>query len=143
MVFSKITKPLRILWIDDDENVLDFCGRSLRAHGAELCSAESGQEALRILMESDVDVVLSDLEMEGLDGLEVAKRVNEMFYDNPGKRPAFVILTGWAREVTTENIEADYFVDAFLEKPVEMRQLLKKLEEIIAIRKDKFNDKGY
>lgn len=136
MVFSNNTRPIRILWIDDDKNVLNFCGRSLRAHGVKVHSAESGQEALRILMENDVDVVLSDLEMDGLDGLEVAKKVNEMFFDSPRKRPAFVILTGWARELSPKDIDSAYFVDAFLEKPVEMRQLLKKLEEIIAIRKD-------
>ncbi len=135
MTVSSNRKPVKILWIDDDENVLDFCSRSLRAQGAEVYSAESGIEGLQILMDNDMDVVVSDLEMVGLDGLEVAQKVNEMFSDSPRKKPLFVILSAWIRELSSEDIEEGCFVDAILEKPIEMKQLLKTLDNIMTARK--------
>ena len=134
MTRSNKKKPIKILWIDDDENVLDFCCRTLRAHGAEVQSAESGMEGLQILMDNDMDVVVSDLEMVGLDGLEVATKVNEMFSESPRKKPAFVILTAWVRDMSSEDIAEGCFVDAILEKPIEMRQLLKTIDGIMAAR---------
>ncbi len=135
MSVSNERKHIKILWIDDDENVLDFCCRSLRARGAEVHSAESGMEGLQILMDNDMDVVVSDLEMAGLDGLEVAIKVNEMFSESSRKKPAFVILTAWVREMSSEDMAEGYFVDAILEKPIEMKELLKTLDNIIASRK--------
>ena len=85
-------------------------------------------------MDNDMDVVVSDLEMVGLDGLEVATKVNEMFSESPRKKPAFVILTAWVRDMSSEDIAEGCFVDAILEKPIEMRQLLKTIDGIMAAR---------
>jgi len=65
----------RILVVDDEEGIRSFVAEALAVEGHEVATAADGREALRRLAERGFDLVLTDLRMPGLDGMEVVRRV--------------------------------------------------------------------
>lgn len=68
----------RVLLVDDDAHILNTNGDYLNAHGYEVVTAQDGQEALKIASTAALDAIVLDLEMPGLDGVEVCRRVREV-----------------------------------------------------------------
>ncbi|MCX7948678.1 MAG: sigma-54 dependent transcriptional regulator [Treponemataceae bacterium] len=66
---------MKLLILDDDKNFIRILGRELEHEGYEVQRASSGNQALEILENEDVDVLLLDLNIPGLHGLEVLKRI--------------------------------------------------------------------
>ena len=67
----------KILIVDDEENVRNSLIRLLRREGYELVKASSATEAMEILLEEPVDLIISDEKMPGLSGLEFLKLVRQ------------------------------------------------------------------
>jgi len=66
-----------ILVVDDEETLRYLIREGVERSGYGCSVASDGIEALRILEEKDVDVVISDIMMPGMDGIELAKRIKE------------------------------------------------------------------
>jgi DNA-binding response OmpR family regulator len=66
-----------ILIVDDEPNIRIFLGEELAQAGYEVLTASSGEEALALLPEEPVDLILLDLKMEGIDGLQVMAEVEK------------------------------------------------------------------
>jgi two-component system response regulator HydG len=79
-----------VLVVDDKKNMLRLMAKVLRAD-ARVRTANRGAEALRILEEEPVDVILSDLRMPDMDGIEVLKRCKQV---RPGAE--FILMTAYA-----------------------------------------------
>ncbi|WP_055669849.1 response regulator transcription factor [Desnuesiella massiliensis] len=67
----------KILIVDDDEEIRKVTGIYLENEGFEILKAENGYEALKIIKESGVDLVLLDIMMPGIDGIEVCMKIRE------------------------------------------------------------------
>ena len=67
----------RILVVDDEIEIMRALQRSLTAHGFEVFTADSGEEALQAIAHHRPDLMLLDLGLPGISGLEVCKRVRE------------------------------------------------------------------
>lgn len=65
----------RVLVVDDDARVTRLVVTAIRREGARVETASSGEEALRILAHSDYDLVIADVKMPGIDGLELMRRL--------------------------------------------------------------------
>ncbi len=65
----------QILVVDDDINTLNALQRLLRRESYEILPAQSGPQALNILEKNDVDVILCDRRMPGMDGIETISRI--------------------------------------------------------------------
>jgi len=65
----------KVLLVDDEPNVLEGLQRALRNEPYEILTAQSGDEALALLAETDVDVVVSDQEMSGMNGTQLLGRI--------------------------------------------------------------------
>jgi DNA-binding NtrC family response regulator len=85
------TQQVRTLVVDDEEFMRKLMANILRKAGMEVLTAESGEEALRVLQESSCDVVVSDMRMAGMSGFDLLKRVKTHHPDT-----AFVVMTGYA-----------------------------------------------
>jgi DNA-binding response OmpR family regulator len=70
-------RPLRILLADDDPRLLHIVTLYLGMEGFDVTTAENGDEALRLLAESEFDVAILDVMMPGTDGVEVCERIRE------------------------------------------------------------------
>jgi two-component system, NtrC family, response regulator HydG len=108
-----------ILLVDDDERLRNAAGKVLVAAGHQIVSAASGQEAMEKLKQDAVALVISDLRLPDLDGIELLKRVREI---QPGVE--VVMITGHASiEKAVEAMRLGAY--DFIEKPLESTALLK------------------
>jgi signal transduction histidine kinase/ActR/RegA family two-component response regulator len=87
---------LRVLLVDDDEDALTIASMALEEAGAEVMIASSGEEALEIYRTDTFDVIVSDLGMPGMDGIDLIKRVRALPTPEMRDTPA-VLLTAFAR----------------------------------------------
>jgi two-component system response regulator GlrR len=72
-----IRKPARLLLVDDDPGLLKLLGMRLVSEGYSVVTAESGPEALRVLGRDKVDLVVSDLRMDEMDGLQLFSEIQK------------------------------------------------------------------
>ena len=79
-----------ILLVDDDPYILTGIGQSLENAGYQVTTAENGERALELLQESRFDLVITDLVMEKIDGIQILKQAKEL---NPDSM--VIILTGY------------------------------------------------
>jgi len=114
---------IKVLLIDDETDFLALMSERLGLRGVEVSTAVSGPDGLRILREKDIDVVLLDMRIPGMDGLAILKEIGESLLP-----VEVLILTGHAdMEAAIRGVElgaSDYLV-----KPVVMNELIFKLEE--------------
>ena len=107
-------RPLRILVADDVAMNRDIAGSFLRAAGHEVACAENGAEAVGLAAAADFDVVLMDVRMPGMDGLEATRRIRAL--PGPRGRVPIVALTAQAfAEQVSECRKAG--MDSHLAKP--------------------------
>ena len=106
----------RILVVDDDKNTRDGLHRALRRR-YDVLLAESGDRALDVLAEEDVDILLSDVRMPGIDGITLLQRARAR---HPGL--ISVLLTAYGNvEIAVEAMKAGAY--DFLMKPVNLDHL--------------------
>ena len=115
-----------ILLAEDDSSMRAFLGRALEraGHGVRICA--DGYEAERALEDGPFDLLLTDIVMPGLDGIEVARRAAELF---PGMRIMFI--TGFAAVALAEGSGAPEGARV-LSKPIHLRELVTEVDRMLA-----------
>jgi DNA-binding response OmpR family regulator len=122
------TASARVLVVEDDEAIADVLRRSLRAEGHEVKSAGDGAEALTAAEQFTPDLVVLDLGLPRLDGIEVLRRLRADGSDVP-----VLILT--ARTETENRVEGlDTGADDYLPKPFERAELLARIRALLRRR---------
>jgi EAL domain-containing protein (putative c-di-GMP-specific phosphodiesterase class I) len=121
--------PVRLLIVDDDVVVLQSTGRLLRSFGYVVVEVKNGQEALALLEHEPFDIVLSDIGMPGLDGIELLRRVHHRDPYVP-----VVLFTG-APEVGTAIQALEHGAFRYLTKPVAFDDLRRVLERAAQLRR--------
>ena len=116
----------RILLVDDEKEFVRALAKRLGARGLNVEVAGDGESAVAMVKRSDFDVIVLDLAMPGLDGLETLKRLREV---NPDLQ--VVLLTGHGSIKSGVEAMKEGAVD-FLEKPAEFSELLAKIREASA-----------
>ena len=111
------TKKLKILVVDDDEQIVDLLCTMLRNQGHQVVGLTSGEQAIRHLDNHVFDLVLTDLGMPEVSGLEIAAEAKRA--EHP---PAVALLTGWGVEYEREDLK-EKGVDAVLPKPFKFSEL--------------------
>ena len=109
-----------ILLVDDDAVLRMMAGQALRRAGFKVDEAGSGEEALAKLASKEVDLVLLDVMMPGIDGFEVCRRLRQAEF---GRDLSIVMLTGLD---DSDSIEKAYQVGAsdFIPKPINWNLLI-------------------
>jgi two-component system, OmpR family, response regulator len=115
---------LRVLLVEDDDDNRELMAEVLSASGYHVLSASSGQEGLKTLSEHSIDVVVTDVGMPGMGGLEMAKAAKAIAPTVP-----VVIVTGWAERDDITNARGKD-VDAVLIKPVDPDALTAAVSEV-------------
>jgi len=120
----------RILLVDDEEPIRHSLGEILRLEGYEVVTAESGEVAVQDLMNESFDLVLLDLKMPGMSGLEVLDFINKSAPDTK-----VILLT--AHGSLESAIEALHQgAHDYLLKPATSRSILSSIESALARRAD-------
>jgi DNA-binding response OmpR family regulator len=117
----------RVLVVEDDEDIADVLRRSLRNEGYEVRTSGDGAEALDVAVGFTPDLVVLDLGLPGLDGVEVCRRLR-MDGDVP-------ILMLTARAETEDRVTGlDSGADDYLVKPFERKELLARIRALLRRR---------
>ncbi len=127
---NHFTAPaLTILVVDDIPAVLSTMRRTLERLGQHVVTADSGIEALAAFRNHQVDLVICDLGMPGMDGWEVGRSIKEHCLEKGVRRPPFVMLTGWGGQVMEQDRMGHNGVDMVIEKPLDLAKLRLTLEQ--------------
>lgn len=107
----------RIMVTDDEQHIRDGCERILKRVGYEVLKASTGSEALDILSREHIPIILLDLKMPGMDGMEVLKRIRQL-----DESLLVIVITGFATvETAIEAMKLGAY--DFIPKPFEPDQL--------------------
>lgn len=115
----------KILIVDDDKNVLEVLDARLISAGFNVYKAENGREALRIVQEQSIDLMISDMKMPGMSGMEVLTKARSI---KPGLPIIFLTAYGTIPDAV-KAVKAGA-VD-YLAKPFDGRELVFKLRKIL------------
>jgi len=113
----------KVLLVDDEEEFINTLGQRLSARNLKVTTSTSGPDAIDKVDRQDFDVIVLDLAMPGMDGLEVLKRIKT---DHPDAE--IIMLTGHG-SVESGIAAMKLGAEDFLEKPVDMSELLVKIQE--------------
>ena len=117
---------LRVLLAEDAPANRRLAVRLLEKRGHEVTAVENGRQAIELFMEREFDVVLMDVQMAELDGLEATRRMRQMESENE-KRTAIVALTGRATEEDRAR-SREAGMDDFITKPFRSAELYRVIE---------------
>ncbi|WP_129842255.1 response regulator transcription factor [Streptomyces sp. RFCAC02] len=115
----------RVLLAEDDASISEPLARALRREGYEVEVREDGPAALRAGLAGDVDVVVLDLGLPGMDGLEVCRRLR-----TEGLTLPVLVLTARADEVDTV-VGLDAGADDYVTKPFRLAELLARVRALL------------
>ena len=123
-----IRKPARLLLVDDDPGLLKLLGMRLVSEGYSVVTAESGPEALRVLGREKVDLVISDLRMDEMDGLQLFSEIQK---GHPGMPVIILTAHGSIPDAVAATQQG---VFSFMTKPVDKDALYKAIDEALEQR---------
>jgi two-component system, OmpR family, KDP operon response regulator KdpE len=125
---TTVARPLRILAVDDEPPIRRFLRTALSAQGYDVLEAEDGTEALAMLRRNAVDLVVLDLGLPGMDGLDVIRTLREQ-----GSQVPIVVLS--SRTDEAGKVKAlDLGADDYVTKPFGMDELFARIRAAVRHR---------
>jgi CheY-like chemotaxis protein len=117
-------RKFKILVVDDNENIRDMLQDFLSFEGHQPVLAKEGEEALKLFLQQDFDMVITDLGMPGMSGWELSKQIKQREPEMP-----VVIITGWGAQLSGEAMKESK-ADSIISKPFNLDQIQEVLEKI-------------
>jgi two-component system alkaline phosphatase synthesis response regulator PhoP len=124
----------RILIVDDEENILELLKYNLEKNGFEVVPKDNGEDALVELENNDFDLVVLDLMLPGIDGLEVLKSIRSHLRI---KNIPVIMLTARNEEIDTV-LGLEMGADDYIGKPFGIHELLARVKALLR-RNDRIN----
>jgi CheY-like chemotaxis protein len=128
--FSNV--PLRVLVVDDDADMVVSTAILLQIYGYEVIPAHDGVSALNKSIEQAPQIVILDLGMPGMSGIELAQRIQQSSWPCI---PLLIAMTGYSDPQLHEKARAAG-VDFVIEKPADFEALLRILEQFEPARSE-------
>lgn len=119
----------QILFVDDERAILKSIERLFFDLDYEILVAESGEEGLNVLSSNQIDIVVSDMRMPGMNGFQFLKKVKAQY-----PHTSRLALSGYADEKEILDSLIDGSNSLYLFKPWDGEDLIKKIEQIFAVR---------
>ncbi|MBC7223967.1 MAG: response regulator transcription factor [Anaerolineae bacterium] len=116
---------MRVLVVDDDPPSVKMISFLLREEGYTVLTAENGEEALQMVEEEKPDLVILDVMMPKVDGLEVCRRLRRQMVDVP------IIILSAKGETTDRVLGLELGADDYLAKPFEPMELLARVKAVL------------
>lgn len=122
-----MSKKTTVLAVDDEVHILELIEYNLEQNQFHALTAESGEEALEILQQKEVDLVLLDLMMDGMDGLEVLKMLRQ---SEKTRELPVIILTAKGEEIN-KVIGLELGADDYISKPFGVHELIARIKAVL------------
>jgi two-component system alkaline phosphatase synthesis response regulator PhoP len=117
----------KILLVDDEQDILEFLTYNLRKEGYHVFSALNGEEALKIAREEQPNLVLLDVMMPGLDGIEVCRELRQM----SGMQDVLIAFLTARSEDYSHIAGFDAGADDYINKPIKPRVLVSRIKALL------------
>jgi signal transduction histidine kinase/ActR/RegA family two-component response regulator len=114
---QRLDHKLKILVVDDDENIRTILNDILSLDGHRVSEAESGFKAMEIFAPEKFDLVVTDLGMPGMSGWEVAKGIKDKSPSTP-----VILISGWGGQIDSAKLKESK-IDFMLSKPFNIEQI--------------------
>ncbi|MBO8170645.1 MAG: response regulator transcription factor [Bacillaceae bacterium] len=119
-----MSEKARILVVDDEERIRRLLKMYLERENFEIDEAEDGEKALQLALDEDYDIILLDLMLPGMDGIEVCKRIRET------KATPIIMLTAKGEE--TNRVQGfEVGTDDYVVKPFSPREVVYRVKALL------------
>ncbi|GCE10388.1 response regulator transcription factor [Tengunoibacter tsumagoiensis] len=119
--------PLKVLVVDDEDNIIELIRLGLRYEGFQVEVASDGEQGIAAAQRINPDLVILDVMMPGIDGLEVCRRLRA----NPTTRDVPVLMLTAKDEVGDRILGLQTGADDYLTKPFDFYELLERIKAIL------------
>jgi two-component system alkaline phosphatase synthesis response regulator PhoP len=116
----------KILLVDDDPDIIELLTYNLEKEGFETASAEDGIQALEVAKTFKPDLILLDVMMPKMDGIETARQLRQL----PNFKETYILFLTARAEEYTEVAAFDVGADDYIVKPIKPRALMSRLKAI-------------
>ena len=117
----------KILVIDDEELIIKSLVKLLEKHGYEVLVAKNGQDALAMAEEEKFDLIVADIRMPGINGVDTIKSIYESLEENHLQKIPTIFITGYADdEIKTKAMKLSPV--AYIYKPFDIADLVSKIK---------------
>ncbi|NIM18399.1 MAG: response regulator [Candidatus Aminicenantes bacterium] len=118
-------KSKKVVVVDDDEKVIALIEKALIRNGFQVFSALEGQKALELVRKEKPQVLITDILLPGIDGVELCKAVK----DDPETSDIKVILITGVYNEASFRLEMNCRADGFIEKPIDIKEFCRLVNE--------------
>jgi DNA-binding response OmpR family regulator len=127
---------LRVLIVDDETVIQAIVRAVLTRNGHHVLLASSAESAYSLIQQGGIDIVICDLHLPGISGLELAQRLQ-----NEGSRPLFVLMSGRLDGIHADDLR-EAPINALLAKPFHAHEITDLLETLMGVRPPRQTDVG-
>lgn len=120
----------RILVVDDDKLILMTLKRLLIREGYQVTTALSGQWALKKVEDDGFDLVISDIKMPEMDGIETVRKIREFLTQHGKNQVPEIFITAYAKEDVYQEALA-LNAAGYIEKPFDVKTLVETVSKVI------------
>jgi len=124
---DNLERPVRILVVDDEPDLLDVVTRMLQSVGYQVDTVNNGEAALGQMAANDYNLILCDVRMPGLSGLELFRQAEQLYQNLPQR---LVFMTGDTVSPETRRL-LDETGAAYLAKPFQPQELLQQVQQLV------------
>ncbi|WP_457575006.1 response regulator [Desulfolithobacter sp.] len=117
---------MRVLLVDDEKELISTLSERLSFRGIDADWVTSGEEALKKILEKDYDIVILDIKMPGLSGIDLGRKIRDI---KPGFKVIFVTGHGSAADFKAGTAQSGR--DFYLAKPINIDLLIEKMHEVL------------
>ena len=123
---EKVERPIRkVMVVDDDDTFRDMLTESLKLNEYTPLAVADGEQALKELENGEVDAVITDIKMPGLNGIDLLHRIKGKYPEIP-----VVLITGFCSDSVGDDINQ---ADGFLEKPFNIDRIITLLDQLSTV----------
>ena len=116
-----VLQNIRAMYVEDEDIVREILGMFLRRRLKTLYEAENGAEGLEMFKEYNPDIIITDIEMPVMSGLDMVKKIKEL-----DERKPVIIITAFKDEAHKTNL-----ADEIIHKPIDNRELIEKIYKLM------------
>ncbi len=120
-------KANKILVVDDEPDILEFVSYNLKKEGFRVLTAPDGHSAIKLAKDNDPDLIILDIMMPGLDGVEVCRQLREL----PLFQNTLIIFLTARSEDYSEIAGFDVGADDYITKPIRPRVLIARIKALL------------
>jgi two-component system NtrC family response regulator len=113
----------KILVVDDESSIVEIWKEVFEALGHEVSTAHNGDNGVKLIKETDFDLILTDMKMPGSDGTVILDHVA-----NIEKNPKLILSSGYIQE---DDLITKYNIDKFIQKPFSIEKELIAIQQLL------------